>query len=831
MIEFIKKIPGLRSRIGRRFILYILLFSSVITFIGTGWQLYLDYDRDLKSIHTVFKQVESSYLDSITNSLWVTDDELLLMQLEGILRLPDMQLIEVRKGAELLQVVGAPQSASIIEQTIPLVYVYNGRDVHLGELHVVASLKGVYARIFDRVLVIFIIQTIKTFLVSLFIFIIFYQLVGKHIIYMASFVESIRFESMDQPLHLDGKPKNKKPDELDQLATSFNRMRQNLARDIIQREMAQKELRESEERYRSLVENQTELVSRFTPDGTFVFVNDAYCHFSEKTKDELIGKKWDPLPVDDDLQHVQEKLQTLSPSNPTVLIENRIRSGKGDIHWMQFANSGLFDLDGNLVEVQSVGRDITERKKVEEELRESEGLHKEAQRVAHIGHWELNPEIGTPVWSDEIFRIFGLKPQESEPSFTDHETHLHPDDWPLLNRAVTLGSTEGTPFDIIFRIFRPDGEIKWMHAIGTTTKDETGKVAKLFGTAQDISDHKRAEEALRKSEERYSSIVQNSLNTIIIYRQEEILFANEPFFNIFGYGPKELEGMAVDDILAPEVAEDVAELRRRRMAGEIEKAIVYESKGRRKDGEIFAMEISVSLITYHGEKCCMAFLSDISGRKQAEEALIEAHNIINRSPAVAFLWEIAEGWPVEFVSNNVNELFGYTAEEFTSGKISYAEVIHPDDLERVQEEVKVFRGAEGEDFSHEPYRIVTKDGEIKWLDDMTFTRRDVKGNITHFEGIVLDINKRVKIEKENKKLEAQLQQAKKMEAIGTLAGGIAHDFNNLLMAIQGRTSIMLMKKDSSHPDIAHLKGIEDNVDSAADLTKLKFPFQKSTNIL
>ena len=572
MIEFIKKIPGLRSRIGRRFILYILLFSSLITFFGVGLQLYLDYDRDLKSIHTTIEQVESSYLDSITSSLWVTDDELLRIQLEGILRLPDMQLIEVRKGAKVLQAVGTPQSESIIEQTIPLVYVYNGRDVHLGELHVVASLKGVYQRIIDRVLVILGIQMVKTLLVSLFIFIIFYLLVGKHIIHMASFVESIRFESMDQPLHLDRKPKPKKPDELDQLAASFNRMREKLARDI--------------------------------------------------------------------------------------------------------------------------------------------------------------------------------------------------------------------------------------------------------------SERKRAEEALRKSEERYSSIVQNSLNAIIIYRQEEILFANEPFFNIFGYGPKELEGMAVDDILAPEVAEDVAELRRRRMAGEIEKAIVYESKGRRKDGEIFAMEISVSLITYHGEKCCMAFLSDISGRKQAEEALIEAHNIINRSPAVAFLWGIAEGWPVEFVSNNVIELFGYTAEEFTSGKISYAEVIHPDDLERVQEEVKVFRGAEGEDFSHEPYRIVTKDGEIKWLDDMTFTRRDVKGNITHFEGIVLDINKRMNIEKENKKLEAQLQQALKMEAMGTLAGGIAHDFNNLLMAIQGRTSIILMNKDSSHTDFGHLKGIEDNVDSAADLTKQLLGFAR-----
>lgn len=291
MIEFFEKLPGLKSGIGRRLILYILLFSSVVTFIGTGLQLYLDYDRDLKSIHSTFNQVESSYLHSITNSLWVTDDELLQIQLEGILRLPDMQLIEVRKEGRVLKVVGTPQSKSIIKQIIPLVYVYNGQDVHLGELYVTASLKGVYTRIFDRILVILSIQTVKTFLVSLFILLIFYQLVGKHIIYMASFVESILFKSMDQPFDLNlKKPKTKKPDELDQLATSFNLMRKNLARDIIQREMVEKELRESE--YRLLTHLQNTPVGAISWDLDFKAVewNPAAETIFGYTKEEALGK-------------------------------------------------------------------------------------------------------------------------------------------------------------------------------------------------------------------------------------------------------------------------------------------------------------------------------------------------------------------------------------------------------------------------------------------------------------------------------------------------------------------------------------------------------------
>jgi PAS domain S-box-containing protein len=134
-----------------------------------------------------------------------------------------------------------------------------------------------------------------------------------------------------------------------------------------------------------------------------------------------------------------------------------------------------------------------------EALRKSEGLHREAQRVAHIGHWEMVPEIGTPTWSDEIFDIFGLDPERGEPSFVAHQNYMPPDDWDLLNDSVQKASTDGTPFDIEFRLLRPDQEIRWMRAVGTVRKDENGKVTRLFGTAQDITDLKRAEEALHES--------------------------------------------------------------------------------------------------------------------------------------------------------------------------------------------------------------------------------------------------------------------------------------------------------------------------------------------
>jgi two-component system, cell cycle sensor histidine kinase and response regulator CckA len=133
----------------------------------------------------------------------------------------------------------------------------------------------------------------------------------------------------------------------------------------------------------------------------------------------------------------------------------------------------------------------------------------------------------------------------------------------------------------------------------------------------------------------------------------------------------------------------------------------------------------------------------IKTRKKTERDLSDAYDIINKSPAVAFLWKNQPGWPVEFVSENVKEIFGYTAEDFMTGKILYSETIFPEDLCRLTEEVMAIGAQETpEKFTHHPYRIVTKDGKVKWVEDRTYVRRDKSGRITHHQGIVEDITER-----------------------------------------------------------------------------------------
>jgi diguanylate cyclase (GGDEF)-like protein/PAS domain S-box-containing protein len=141
-----------------------------------------------------------------------------------------------------------------------------------------------------------------------------------------------------------------------------------LSTDISAIKEAEAVLRQSEARFRSLVQDQTEVISRLRADGTYIFVNDVYCRFFGKTEAEMIGSTWKPVVYPEDLQQVQDELATMSRSNPVVMIENRVLSASGEVHWMQFSNRGIFDADGQLIEIQSVGRDISDRKRAEEEI-------------------------------------------------------------------------------------------------------------------------------------------------------------------------------------------------------------------------------------------------------------------------------------------------------------------------------------------------------------------------------------------------------------------------------------------------------------------------------
>jgi PAS domain S-box-containing protein len=155
-----------------------------------------------------------------------------------------------------------------------------------------------------------------------------------------------------------------------------------------ERKRTQATLRGSEAKYRAVVEDQTEVISRFKPDGTFLFVNDVFSRFFGKPREELIDSQWFPHAHPEDIERVQARLATMTAASPVVLIENRVYSGSGELRWFQFVNRGFYDSAGHLVEIQSVGRDITERRQAEEAQQESEQAYRSLFDHSPVSIWD-----------------------------------------------------------------------------------------------------------------------------------------------------------------------------------------------------------------------------------------------------------------------------------------------------------------------------------------------------------------------------------------------------------------------------------------------------------
>ncbi len=186
-------------------------------------------------------------------------------------------------------------------------------------------------------------------------------------------------------------------------------------------------------------------------------------------------------------------------------------------------------------------------------LRESEERLARAQRIARIGNWDWNIATNELVWSDEVYRIFGLEPGQIRATYPEFLSHVHREDRERVDRAVDRAVRAGEPYSLDHRIVRPSGEVRFVHEEGEVTRDAAGRPIRMLGTVQDITERRRAEDELRESEERFRLLFRDAgMGIALVDPEGRILTSNPALQRFLGYPGDRLAGRHFREVTYPE---------------------------------------------------------------------------------------------------------------------------------------------------------------------------------------------------------------------------------------------------------------------------------------
>jgi PAS domain S-box-containing protein len=602
-----------------------------------------------------------------------------------------------------------------------------------------------------------------------------------------------------------------------------------VSRDISERRRAQEALKHSEIRFRTLFEKSPYGIS-IARDGVTLYTNDAclkmfgYTHLLE-----FAGTS---------------QLQRVAPESRADIMVRFARRIRGEAVPDTFVLTALrkdgstFPLFGQTISIQlddgpaivSFFEDLTERKQAEEALLEREKRYRQLIDQAADGIFVSTNDGNYHLINKKFCEMLGYTEDEL---LKLNVLDTYPDELKEIGcqRIKSVRSGESLRFERPMK--RKDGTV-FQVELSVARLDEQ----RQQGIIHDITERKQAEDALRQSEEKYRNIFENASEGIFQTAPDgQLLSANPALARMSGYGS------------AQEMIDSIAELGLHlyvnpddpkhmvRMLEQWDKLNGFEVEMYRKDGSKFW--VSMNIHTVRDAEGNIRYFEgtnvDITARKQAEQELRRNHEELSATyqQLVAYDEEIRQNYEeltksqqalrqseekyrqifenaIEGIYQTTSEgkflrvnpafarMFGYTSPQEIIDSITdigQQIFVNPSDrrymVERLRKEGKI------EGFEVERYR---KDGSKFWISMNIHTVRDGEGNILHYEGTNIDITERKRAEQEHRKLEEQLRQAQKMEAIGTLAGGIAHDFNNILSAVIGYTELAKIEEQREYRD-------------------------------
>ncbi len=531
---------------------------------------------------------------------------------------------------------------------------------------------------------------------------------------------------------------------------------------------------ESENKFRTLAENSPDLIARFDRQNRCLYANPAIekfyatpaiAKFYNCSPDELIGKTNPELRMDPEMAKFSEKQrENVFTTGKNKIMEFHHTSPQGKEYYF---NTQIVPeiIDGKITSVLAISHDITDtieaeirlketldslEVKVKERtaeleeaynlLKESEKGLAEAQRMAHLGNWDWNIVTNGLYWSDEIYRIFGLHPQEFGATYDSFLSYVHPDDRDYLNNSV-IEALNGRPYSIDHRIILATGEERVVHEQGEVIFDEKNIPIRMKGTVQDITENKKAEEMLKESEGKLKALFELlPVGVSITDKERNILDVNLALENILGLSRSDLlKGMREtrkylrsDGTEMP--VEEFPSVRALKEEGSIQSSEMGIIK---EDCSIIWTDVSAIALPFSDGQVVI-ITRDITESKKAEEKIKKLANIVESSDD-AIVTESFDGIITSW-NKGAEQIYGYLAEEVLGKNFS---ILEPDNLKG---EIKQFseKIKQGKKIQHYETLRLKKDGTIINVSVTLSPVFGASGEPVALSAIVRDITENIK---------------------------------------------------------------------------------------
>src|SRR5271166_1416455 len=560
---------------------------------------------------------------------------------------------------------------------------------------------------------------------------------------------------------------------------------------LLDRRRTEDALRESEERFRGTFENAGVGIADCDLQGRFLRVNQKLCEIVGYTREELLQKTWQDITHPDDLAaSLEQFLPLLRGEQPGYSLENRYVRKDGSPVWIDLAVSLRRDAAGTPAYAIAILQDVSERRRLEEELSLANARLELAVRGSNINIYEINMPDGVLENSRwEAVSIGDNRGYDRSALPTDFATlmaFVHPDDRERVERAMRAylsGQTREYTAEGRGRL--KDGSYRWFLGRGAAVRDAQGRSIRFLVTSIDITDLKRAEEALRASEQRFRTFVDHATDAFFLQDDQLVVMdVNRQACQSLGYTRDELVGMTPLDFDPDVTPALMEEMRRRDDAGE---ELAFESRHRRKDGTVFPVEVRGRPFWEGGRRLTVALARDITEHKRAEEALRESERRfrILAEALPHMVWTAEPDGATDYYNARTTEYTGLTSEQLRGW--GWRSVIHPEDLPRCLE-LWTRSIATGEPYEIE-FLVRRADGAFRWHLARALPLRDESCRITKWFGSCIDID-------DQKRTQEALREAKEAAETANRAkdeflANVSHEIRTPMNAILGMTELVM----------------------------------------